>query len=195
MYWIAWDGRMEEGATGRLQKWLPGITKAISSLVDRIRRMCDHQSELLSAATRVRCTSPCSVTTRRVRGPWCWRMPSLRKSCSRWRRRWYTSWVHASPPPEEPLLMTVRSRYLYTFFLMVLKKKLEKCVVDFRPMHHAFCCAHVLTSYANRNLCDYVFRAKKKANLVCGSSLSSDTGQMTIEWHPGCWFSEVEVTN
>ena len=116
MYWIAWGGQMVEGATGRRQKQQPGITTVILSLVDHMCRLChqsdDHMCNLLYAAMRVRCTSPCSVTTRRVRGPWCWRMLSLRKYSSRWRRRWYTSLVHGSPRAEEPQLMTVRSRYL-----------------------------------------------------------------------------------
>lgn len=67
---------------------------------------------LISAATRVRCTSLCSVTTRQVRSLWCWRTLSLRKSSSRWRRRWFISWVHAVLLAEEPLLMTAWSRYL-----------------------------------------------------------------------------------
>lgn len=117
MYWIVWDGQMVEGATGRRQKQQPGFTTVIPSLVNHMCRLCNHHSDnrmcnLLSAAMRVRCTSPCSVTMRQVRGPWCWRTPSLRKSSSRWRRRWYTSLVHASPRAEEPQLMTLRSRYL-----------------------------------------------------------------------------------
>lgn len=93
------------------------VTQSHFSICRCFWKLCAHQSvdKLHSLAMKVRCTSPCSATMRRVSGPWCWRILSWRKSFSRWRRIWFTSWAHARPLTEGPERVTVRSRYLFIF--------------------------------------------------------------------------------
>lgn len=152
MYWTVWGVQMVNEATGKPPKWQPGSGETFFYLSMGLETY-SHQRVciLLSSAMKVRCTSHYSVTMKQVRGLWCWRIPSWRKSSSRWRRTWSTSWVHARPLTEEPVPMTARSRCLFG-----IKMNLNMYIQSLDGLdawnHHRSCWMYHIISASHRSI-------------------------------------------